>query len=289
MASRLLLASLCLLVLLPSLVHAQSADTCSACAGKTPSSDSDSPCYVPPGTTPGTAKCVWCVSAYSPGRGTCRASTPSVSEPCDSDSSTINNPAVCPALPAPITGAVLTAGLGQPGALGSAGAVALVLLGLLVYSPLEGLQGEPPASTSVTPAALHILFVAAVLLWTAAGLALATPTVPWLYLTGFGDPNNPSAVAFTAFSIEFCNYVVRGGALDATALSCAASPLAYGGENLFFVRDVNNLPPAYADIAANAVSIAVCGACVCDSSKAAAAGAARSPCSSTFEVLYGVI
>jgi hypothetical protein len=250
------LAALCLL---PLLATAQPpADTCGACAGA--ATDGASPCYVAPPALPSAAQCVWCASTTSPGQGYCAAASPAAPAPCSSASSTIRSAALCPALPPPITAAALTAGLGQPGALGSAGAVAALLLGLLVYSPLEGLQGAPPASTSVAPAALHVLYCAAVLLWAAAGLALATPTVPWLYLAGPSSPTSPSAVAFTAFSILVCGYVVRGGALDASALSCSSSALAYGGAGVLNGGDVSTLPPAYTAIAASAATIAACGA-----------------------------
>jgi hypothetical protein len=232
---------LCLLSLLGVEAQQTTARSCSACAGQ----------QAGPGTcfnnligTP----CVWCSGGFCDQGGspfTCNGGP------------TITNAAQCPPNPPPIDAALLTSRFGAPGALGALGLLALLVLGLFVYSPMEGLPGSPPASTPVSPAALHILFAAAVLLWFATGLFLAVPSVPWMYLSQSTDPNSPFATVFTAFTAYSCSYRNSPGSVN--FFFCTSTQLQDALENPNIIPRSGTAPAAA--IAATASALAVCGAC----------------------------
>jgi hypothetical protein len=129
------------------------------------------------------------------------------------------------------------------------------VLGLFIYTPMEGLPGAPPASTPVSPAAQHLLFSAAVLLWCALGLFLATPSLPWLYINASRDPARPMAYTATAYSVSFCTFSGVDNICQTVTLQNVQDALfSSGGSN--FPRSTD--APAAA-IVASATAIAVCG------------------------------
>jgi hypothetical protein len=176
--------------------------SCSTCAGATATND---------------GACGWC-SRYGP-------CTPASSTSCNGYAPDALTPSACPPIPAAATAAWSSAD-----ALGtlSIGFLAIALLAILVFSPVERLCGRRAASApSVQPRAtsVRILFAASSLMWLGVSLLLAAPAAPWII---------EASQAFeyfyvNAFSYNFCRTgsSQSGDFPPAGVTLCVVQPLDY--------------------------------------------------------------
>ena len=220
-----------LLLLLPLLGRAQSA-SCASCAGQLAALPPLPQSYACAAAS-ANAVCAWCSTAAA---GRC-----DVSSSCKPFETVTTLPQQCPA---PLAAAAVVPQRSRTAALVGVGLGAALLLGALLYSNVERVEGAPPPSPPPR-LALHALFAAAACLWVAASCLLAAPTVPWLFAAA---ADGSSATTLTLFSVQQCT--IMGG-----ALSCAIdAPFSD-----YFVA--NAAQPATLLLLSAANSAGVCGAC----------------------------
>jgi hypothetical protein len=209
MATR-LLAACSALAFFRAAVAQDGVQYCQACAGAN-ITGVNSPCWT--GGESRAGSCVWCADLDTVAYGSCDfLDKSSQNLGCGTGETPITSVAACPALPPHITVATVNAYCWLPALGGGAGVLALLVLGLLLYTRVEGLQGAPPASSAAPPAALHLLLAAAVLQWSALGLLVACPSLPWLfYQPRDVDPAQPVAFAVTGFGGLYCMYLEENG------------------------------------------------------------------------------
>ena len=171
-------------------------DVCASCAGVTTRSGRTCAYYA-------------CGDSYS---SSCSDSSTSY-PPCSPVTTKVTNSANCPVIPVLPTAVQMSwsPAFSSTWGLVSIGGVASLVIGVLVYSPLERLSAS--ASSGISPpkplpsyAFVHALSLASILLWFSLSALLAAPTVPWVANIERDRYTGRTALFsyFTAVSFETC-------------------------------------------------------------------------------------